>query len=253
MRSQRINSLQEYIFEKNLVSLRDLCDHFGVSLSTLRRDLAALDHQGLIKKTYGGVAAQSTRQLITPYEERDIIHREAKWKIARAAAGLVNNGDIIFIDSGSTAMGIVDFLGSARNVTILTNNINAIVKSLPLDNIRVITLSGLLNRRTRSFTGESAAKILLRYNINKSFMGTTGVSITNGVTNSSSTEVEIKTTAVQRCQQNILLADSSKIGVISLFTYCQFDQVDAIVTEKSLPDPYMERLRKNQATAVIAD
>lgn len=252
MRSQRINALQEYIFEKKFVSLQELCVHFGVSLSTLRRDLEILDGQGLIQKSYGGVAAQPPRQLITPYETRDIINREAKRKIARAAASLVDDGDIIYIDSGSTPMGMVDFLGDGRHVTILTNNVNVIVKAIPFENIEVITLSGTLSRHSYSFTGGYAAKILLRHNINKSFMGTTGISMKNGVTNSQSSEVEIKKTAVEHCQRSFILADSKKIGVISLFTYCPFESIDTIVTEAELPSDYMECLAANQSRVIVA-
>jgi DeoR family transcriptional regulator, myo-inositol catabolism operon repressor len=181
------------LLRRKLASLQELCDHFGVSLSTLRRDLTSVEQRGLIRKTCGGVAAQPTRQLVTPYEERDIINRAAKQKIARAAAaGRVDDGDIIFIDFGSTVMGMIDFLEQARGVTILTNNINIIVKAIHMENIQIITLPGVLNRQTYSFAGESAANILTNYNINKSLMGTTGISISNGVTNSSSTEVEIK-------------------------------------------------------------
>jgi DeoR family myo-inositol catabolism operon transcriptional repressor len=252
MRSQRLNSLQEYIFEKKLVSLPELCDHFGVSLSTLRRDLVSLEQRGLIKKTYGGVAAQPARQLITPYESRNIINREAKLRIAQAAAGLVNDGDIIYIDSGSTVMAMVDFLEKSQGVTILTNNLNVIVRAVHMENIQVISLSGTLNRQVYSFTGDSAAKILARYNINKSFMGCTGISLTNGVTNSSATEVEIKRTAIERSPHNILLLDSSKVGVISLFTYCSLEDLHVVVTDKELPEEYTARFARTDAKILVA-
>ena len=174
-----------------------------------------------------------SKKELTSFEERNISNLNIKERIAAAAAELVEDGDIIFIDSGTTTLPIIDFISTKKDLTILTNNVEIIIQAIKYDNLNVISLSGTLNRKTLSFTGPSAAQVLQTYNISKAFMATTGFSVVGGATNSSPMESDIKRTAVQRSQQVYLLADSSKCGVISLITYCNLSKIDVLVTETS--------------------
>lgn len=248
----RLDKLQEYIFEKNSVSLKELCSVFGISLVTLRRDLTLLENQGIIKKTYGGVVCQSLRHIVTPYEERNIINIEGKRDIARIAASLIEPGDIIFIDSGSTNMFLVEYISKIENITVLTNNMSIIAQAILMDNIQLITLSGIFNKTSKSFIGEHSAQILMEYNITKSFLGSTGISITNGITNSISAEKEIKKLAAENSQTSIVLVDYNKIDVVSLFTYSKLEDIDILITDRPLAKNYEIYLRENNVKVIIA-
>ncbi|TQI66620.1 DeoR family transcriptional regulator [Clostridium sp. KNHs216] len=234
MRSKRIEEIKAYIYDNKTVTLDQICEKFKVSKSTLRRDLDEILMESDIKKIYGGVTAIPKREL-TSFEERNISNSAAKEQIAAAAAELVEDGDIAFIDSGTTTLHIVDYIRDKKKITILTNNVEIILRAIPYDNINIISLSGTLNRKTLSFTGTSSAQVLQNYNISKAFMATTGFSIANGVTNSSPSESDIKRMAVKRSQQVYLLADSSKFGAVSLITYCDLSQVNVLITEAEPP------------------
>mgnify|MGYP000915928983 CR=1 FL=1 len=251
MRSKRIEKIRDYIYLNKTVTLDRICEQFDISKSTLRRDLEEILQSGDIKKIYGGGTVLPQRQLIS-FKERNIANPEAKRKIASAAADLVKEGDIIFLDSGTTTLPVIDFITKKKRVTILTNNVEIILRAIPYENINIISLSGTLSRKTLSFTGATAEQVLQHYNISKAFMATTGFSVSNGVTNSSPVESEIKRTAVQRSQHVYLLADSSKFNAVSLVTYCDLNQIDLLITEKEPTSDIRDYLEQNGKQILIA-
>lgn len=244
MRSQRIDEIEAYIFEHKTVTIDCLCEKFHVSKNTIRRDLDEITAKGDIKKIYGGVTVASKKELLS-FDERNIKNLEAKQKIAMLAAETVEDGDIIFIDSGTTTIHMVESIKSKKNITILTNNLEVILRAIPYPEINIISLSGTLDRKTLSFSGTSSAGVLQTYNISKAFMATTGISIENGVTNSSPMEYDIKRIAVRRSNQVYLLADSGKFNLVSLMTYCDLDQINALVTDKTPPRAIVDYFKVN--------
>ncbi len=249
MRSQRIEALEAYILQHKTVTLQALCQAFDVSISTLRRDLNALAAEGNVRKTYGGVVATPRGRLVS-FVDRSIANPDAKQKIAMTAAAQVVDGDIIFIDSGTTTLHMAEGIQERQNLTVLTNNIEVILKMMPFDNINVISLSGVLNRKTFSFTGAESADVLKKYNVSKVFMACTGVSAESGVTNSSRSESGIKSAAVGRGQKVYLLADDRKFGVVSLITYCELAQLNALITNQA-PPPALAAALENAGVQVL--
>lgn len=235
MRSQRITEIEQYIYIHQAVTLDELCDVFQVSKNTIRRDIEIIIQNPDIVKTYGGVKinSQSPKTLVS-FTERSIKHQETKRMIAAKAASFVEDGDSIFIDSGTTTMYMLEHLKD-KQITLLTNNLEVMIQAMPYNNINLISLSGSLNRKTLSLTGNSAAKVLSTYNIKHAFMAATGFTMENGATNSSPEETCIKEMAVQKSQNRYLLADSSKYGIVSLLTYAPLDAFTGIITDK-LPE-----------------
>lgn len=252
MRSQRIEKIEAYIEEHKTVKMDTLCEVFGVSKNTIRRDINEIVKKGNIEKIYGGVSLRTNGGLI-PFEERNIKETQNKQRIATKAAELVEDGDIIFIDSGTTTKHIINEIKDRKDLTIITNSLQIIVDALPFDNIEVISLSGRINRKTLSFTGQSALDVLQNYNISKAFMAATGISVDHGVTNSSPLEYELKSGVVQRSQEVYLLIDSSKFGTVSLMTYCKLEEIDILVTDKKPKKEYEIFFDKNNKKILIAD
>ena len=253
MRSQRIAEIENYIYEHKTVSLDQLCQVFQVSKNTIRRDVEEIIKNPDIVKTYGGVMLNGqTKKMLVSFSERTISHQDAKKSIARRAASFVEDGDSIFIDSGTTTLYMLDYLQD-RNITILTNNIEVIVRAMPYENLRVISLSGTLNRKTCSFTGNSAARVLSSYNVKKAFMAATGISPENGATNSSPEATCIKEMAVQKSAETYLLADAGKFRVVSLLTFCRTEDFTGIITDR-LPDPdFCQYAREHQVRMIVAE
>lgn len=245
MKVDRIRELKSYIIENQRATIENLCSLFNVSKNTMRRDINELENQGIIKKVYGGIILND-KKTTEPFESREEKNKGAKQIIANLASTLVEDGDIVFIDSGTTTLRMLPYLSEKANLTIITNNLNVIIDSLPYSNLNIISTGGVLFRRTNSFVEAEAINSLKKYNISKAFMAATGVSISKGVTNSSSSEYDIKKYMVENCDQVILLADHSKLGRVSLTTYYDLKDIQIFVTDTRPDEEYINFFKNHK-------
>ena len=250
MKARRLEEMESMIARSGSISMEELRDAFGVSMNTVRRDVADLVDRGRVKKVYGGVQSVQHAALI-PYEERSSRASDVKRRICARAAGLVKDGDIVFIDSGTTTVHLMDLLKD-RTITVITNNIEVMLRALDHPNIRLIVLPGELRRDTHSITGDASADFLSRFNTNIAFMAATGVSA-GGVTNSSPLEYAIKEVAVAHTEKAVLLVTGPKFGITSLLTYAKLTDFDSVYTDRRVPGEWLERLNALGVHAVVEE
>lgn len=248
LKTKRIQQIQEYVFEHQSASLDDLSTVFGVSKTTIRRDIRKLIKEGMFQKVYGGVAINHAK--FESFNERKARNQFQKKLIAKTAAGYVENGDVIFIDSGTTTLEMITFLKN-KQVTIITNNLDIIIEALPFENLSVISTGGLLERATKSFSSHSHADSFKKYNFDKVFMASTGVSILNGVTNSSPIESGIKETIVKGNAAVFLLVDHTKLNKYAMVTYCGLEEVDYLITDDFLDESYQYYAKENNIELIV--
>ncbi|AIF52719.1 DeoR/GlpR family DNA-binding transcription regulator [Pelosinus sp. UFO1] len=244
MKEDRISELENYILEKERASIEELCSVFNVSKNTMRRDINQLELKGKIKKVYGGIIL-TDKKTTEPFESREVKNKSAKLIIADLASTLIEDGDIVYIDSGTTTMHMIPYLSERKNVTIITNNLHVILNSLPYQNLNIISTGGTLFRRTNSFVDAEAVNSLKKYNISKAFLATTGVSIAKGITNSSSLEYDIKRYIVEHCDKKILLADNTKLEKVSLITYYDLKDIQVFISEQRPEQEYVDFFASN--------
>ena len=252
MRSKRISDIEDYIYENKTVTLDQLCRVFDVSKNTIRRDLKEIISGGNFKKIYGGVTVKDNKDML-PFSERNIANLDVKKKIAAKAAELVEDSDVIFIDSGTTTIHMIDYIKERKNLTVITNNLEVMIRVIPYENIKLISLSGELDRNTLSFTGDTASSVLKSYNISKSFMASAGVSIDGGVTNSSTKEYDIKSTAVKRSNRVYLLTSADKFNTVAIMTYCTMDKLTGIITDGEPPEDIAEYMAEHEIELFYAE
>ncbi|MCM3116980.1 DeoR/GlpR family DNA-binding transcription regulator [Neobacillus sp. MER 74] len=250
IKEKRLKKIQEYVNEHQSASLDELVTVFNVSKNTIRRDVQELVDRGELKKVYGGVSVVQSK--LESFQVRQVRNQDRKELIAKKAASYVEDGDFIFIDSGTTTIEMLVYLKD-KQVTVFTNNIDFIVDSLPYEKINVITIGGMLERKTKSFVNPRNMDLLKDYNIKKAFMASTGISLTNGVTNASPLESELKKIVVNRSAEVYLLVDHDKFDKYGLMTYCGFDEIDYIVTDALPNETYQEYAKKNGIQLVMAD
>lgn len=251
MRTIRLEQLEAYILEQKNVSLDTLCQTFDVSMNTIRRDLGELIKRGTIKKVYGGVTAVTeTANPLVSYEVRNTCLSAEKDLICRQAAAFVEAGDVLYLDTGTTCLNLVDYL-SEMPCTILTNSLQVCLKAASYPSLRLISLPGELKRETLSFVGEEVLSYLKIYNIQKAFMTATGLSLENGLTNASPEEYRIKHAVMNASKKHYILLDHSKFDQASLMTYSSFDKVDCLITDKRPGDHYVRYCQANNTTLVF--
>lgn len=249
LKVKRIQQMQEYVFKHQFVSLDDLGTVFGVSKTTVRRDIQRLINDGTIKKVYGGVAINNHAELES-FNEEKTKKQFQKHLIAKAAANYVENGEVIFIDSGTDTLEMITFLKN-KHVIIITNSLDIIVQALPFENLNVISTDGLLERDTKSFSTYSKRNSFGKYNFDKVFMASSGVSVSKGVTCTSPIESEIKETIVKGNAEVFLLVDHTKFEKYAIFTYCGLEEIDYLITDDFLDESYQECATKNNIEIVI--
>lgn len=248
IKEKRMKRMEEYIQEHFSVSLDELMSKFNVSKNTIRRDVHALVESGAFKKVYGGVAVKLKN--LEPFQDRRVRNQTEKGLITKTSATYVEDGDIIFVDSGTTTLEMFDYL-KEKSLTIITNNMEFIVRSLPYENLNIIAIGGILERKTNSLVNPQRMEVLNAYNINKAFMATTGISLSNGVTNASPIETDLKQTIVRRSQNVFLLADHDKFDKYGLMTYCELKDIDYLITNKTPDKEYEVFAKENQIELVV--
>ncbi|EIW18836.1 MULTISPECIES: DeoR/GlpR family DNA-binding transcription regulator [Pelosinus] len=246
---KRIDEIEKLLREEEIVSLDKLCDLFQVSKATIRRDVNELEKHGSIKKIYGGIMlSQKDSQQHFQLSEKSI---KCKRNAAKLASDLVVNGDVIYIDSGTTNMYLIPFLSKRMNLTIITANLYVISAALEYPQLNIISTGGILHRPSNAFVGSAVINFLQNYNISKRFFSSSGVSLTNGVTSAFPLEYEIKRYLIERGETNILLLDSSKVDVVSLKTFCRLDELDYFVTDQRPSKKYCDFFSANNVRLII--
>lgn len=252
LKIERIKKIEQYLIEHESATLDKLCSIFDVSKNTIRRDISELESKGVIKKVYGGVTMNYTEETV-PFQQRQVTHTTEKSKIGVLASALIDDGDIIFIDSGSTTIHLIPYIKDRQNITIITNSLNVIVESSPYSNLNVISTGGILQRKTNSFAGIATVNFLKSLNIDKAFMATTGLSIEKGVTNTSYLEAEIKKSIVKISNKIIVMADHTKIDQAAFMRYCNLDEIDYYVTDKVPSATYVDFFNRNNIELLYSE
>lgn len=222
--------------KKKSAGLAELCELLNTSESTVRRDLSLLDEKGMLIKVRGGAMAIVQDDSFTAaepnVEEKAELFTAEKEAIARYAASLIEDGDFVYIDAGTTTEKMIDFIPS-KSVTFVTNAfINA--KKLAQRGFKVIIIAGEVKATTEAIVGSEAAITLMHYNFTKCFMGVNGISVKGGLSTPDKNEASVKTMAVSRSKEVYILGDHSKFGKITSVKFSELNR-GKIITDK-VPD-----------------
>ena len=252
MKVDRIQQIYDLLKKKHNLSLNYLCETFDVSKNTIRRDVAELEEQGLIRKVYGGIVLNDEDPgSLEPFAYREGRNVDAKKLVAQAAAREVQDGDVIYIDSGTTTMHMIPYLAKRRYLTIVTASVHVINAASNYPGLNIIATGGTLYMPSNAFVGPSVLAALQNYNLSKVFLASTGISIPHGATNASPLECEIKRSLSQKNATSYLLVDSTKFDKASLMTYCQLPELDAIITEKEPSKEYVAYFEKHNVRLIM--
>lgn len=256
MKINRIRKIEEMLQEAHSLSIDYLCEYFDVSKNTIRRDIAEMDKAGIIKKVYGGIV---WKQKEAPKPEKkkpahnwilNTVNLEEKLKIAKLAANLVEDDDVIYIDIGTTTALLLHYIGNKKNVTIVTANLNAINAAVEAEKFNLIATGGTLYPPSKAFVGPSVTSSLSSYHISKFFMSTIGVSIENGATSAYPLDCEIQYLVATKPGKHYLMMDSSKLDAPSLVSYQKLTDFDSVIIDKKPPAKYVDYLSKNNVELI---
>ena len=225
----RQEKILEILSNNEIVSTDSLMKVLDVSVSTLRRDLMKLESEKKITLLHGGgvrISQKATELNITTKLE---LNKEAKERIARKAASLVENGDTIFMDPSSTTYLMIPFL-AGKDITVVTNGISHINLLTNMD-IPCIMIGGSIKKTTNSCIGPITESTLKTFYFNKCFLGASGFSISSGITNHDIHERVIKLLALKNSSQPYFLLDHTKYGVVTMVQVASLDEYPILIDE----------------------
>ncbi|MBH0230959.1 DeoR/GlpR family DNA-binding transcription regulator [Halobacillus yeomjeoni] len=228
--TERHRLILDLLEEKQIVKLKDLVQHTDASESTIRRDLDQLEQEGQLRRVHGGASLkQRASEEPTLKEKITKLHNE-KEAIARQAASLVQEGDSIFLDAGTTTHHLIPHL-QGKDIIVVTNGLNHL-DALTDHSITTYILGGYIKHRTKAVVGTNALENLKQYRFDLCFMGTNGISLNDGYTTPDPEEAALKKTALNLSRQRYVLADHSKFTEVSFSKFANLNEADIITNYK---------------------
>ncbi|GHO49620.1 DeoR/GlpR family DNA-binding transcription regulator [Ktedonospora formicarum] len=240
---ERRQQIMRVLEREQRATVAELSRLFSVSEVTIRKDLTWLETQGLALRTHGGAIPNTSAVNEIGYAEREQLRRSEKQRIARAAASYVQDGDTVVLDASSTTLAMVPYLGAKQELTIVTNGVRTGMELLQFPGISVLMLGGMLRRESASLVGNWGRALLEQVNISKAFVGARGLTLSAGLTDVNSEEVEIKRAIVGAAKEVIAVIDSSKWGLVTLATFCPLERLTRIITDPLAPPTMIQQAR----------
>ncbi|HEY7938143.1 MAG TPA: DeoR/GlpR family DNA-binding transcription regulator [Candidatus Limnocylindrales bacterium] len=233
--ADRLQVIADFIRERGSVRSRDLVRALGVTDETIRRDLARLAEQGLVRRAHGGaLAVRPSDETDTAFRLRE--HAVEKAAIGRRAAELVADGSSIILDSGTTTLGLARALRGKENLTVVTTAVTNALELVGNPTMSVIMTGGMIRPTTFGASGQLAAATLRGLHVDQTFLAIHSVSVAGGLTYPLFEEVDAKRAMIEAAAEVILLADHSKFGRQALVRVAPITAVQRIITTPGI-DP----------------
>ncbi len=234
LQEERFDRILSEVSSKGAVKVAELADLMSTSESTIRRDINELDAAGKLRKVFGGAVPIDKGILTVDADVRIKSQKQIKEKeeIARYAASLIEDYDVVFLDAGTTTERMIDFLNN-RTVVYVTNSV-ANVQKLAQRGFTAYVTGGTLKLHTQALVGPAAMNFINDFNFTKCFVGANGIDINRGYTTPNMDEAAIKRVVIQNSQNVYIIADSTKFGLISAVTFSPIEKAE-IITD-TLPD-----------------
>lgn len=254
MKSTRIQELKQLFLRKKQLLNKELCDIFGVSIETIRRDLNILEEEGFIQKVYGGarlVEAPGLPATIESWDTRLTKNELFKKSIAERVATLIPDGCTVFVDTGTSVFEILPLLSQKKNLTILTNSLRVASELALCESFSVYSIGGLVKRETLTSMGFFSKEFLAAfYRIDYAILSCDGIVPERGTSEYSTEIAEFKQLIIDKTSHIIAVADHTKFGIVGSCICCPIEKIDTLVTDSLVPSASLNLLT-NRGVQVV--
>lgn len=250
---ERRDAIIRLVRDKGLARVEELAGHFNVSSVTIRNDLNYLDKKSLLVRSHGGAMALNDVVKEVSFDDKGTVNAAQKEIIGAAAAQLVNDGESIILDSGTTTQRLANHLVHSRNLVVMTNGLNVASELVKASGIEIMMTGGTLRSKSLSFYGSQAEDALRQYRFDKLFLGVDGFDIIAGLTTHFDREATLNRVMCDISSEIILLADSAKFGRKGYHFIRSFGAFHTLVTDKGIPADYLVGLQRQGVRVIIAD
>ncbi len=245
IKEERYDKILDILEEEHYISALELSRRLFVSLPTIRRDLAELGRRNQITRSHGGAKKIQAEHIVTPLNFRKTINAAQKRALCRAAAELVCDNDIIFIDSSTTTLQMADFLGEKRQITVITNGIS-LATLLANKGIKTYCTGGEIFENSLAHFGSFAEDFIRRFNIDVLFFSCHGVNENGMLTDPSLPETQIRKVAINQSKKTVFLCDETKFSLSTPYNLVPIQKIDCVITDTKKAYDYLKPSDDNQ-------
>lgn len=251
--NQRREKILELLKEDGSAKVIKLAKIFKVSEVTIRQDLEKLEKDGFIIREHGGAFLKNFEDSVKSFTLLNQDNVEQKQIIGKKAAELIESGETIILDSGSTTTEIAKNLIGRKDIKVITNALNIALMLGAEPGIEVIVTGGEFKPPTLSLTGQKAASFFDDINVDKLFLATAGISLRSGLTYPSISDIVVKKAMIDAADLVYLVADSSKIGKNAFASLGALSLIDYIITDASIDQKRAKIMREHEIEIIIAE
>ena len=249
---QRKQQILELLANDGSVTVAQLSSLLGVSSVSIRRDLGALQAAGLLKRTHGGAVTGHIAAFEPSEAEKEDQLREEKIAIAEVAAAMVQEGETVLLDAGSTTLQIAKLLKARRDIAVITNALN-IAAELASGEAEITLIGGSLRTNTLSLVGPVAENTLASLYVDRLFLAANGVDLKRGLTTPNLLEAHTKKTMVKSAREVIVVADHTKFGRVTVSQFCEIGEIHCFITDTGAPADFVSALEGRGVRVILAD
>jgi DeoR family fructose operon transcriptional repressor len=240
---ERQQKIVELLHQSQKMTVSDLCTTFNVSPSTIRNDLQDLENRGLLKRTHGGAILNLKTKFEPNFSQKQVDHFEEKQAIGKYAADLIEEGDTVILDTGTSIFEIAKNLKGRKNITVVTNDIGIASFLEQNSELDIILVGGTLRRGLHCTVGPIATENLHNLIVDKAFLGTNGISLKNGLMTPEINTAEVKKVMAKIASEIYLICDSSKFGHNGFIKVLPITSIDHIITDSNISPEIAENMR----------
>ena len=245
---ERRRRIVDILHTNERAQVDELAVELGVSESTIRRDLQLLSRRGVVVRTHGGVLPPSRFE--PTFREKETEHPAQKKAIARAAARLVEAGQTVFLDAGTSTLELARLLRGRTDVTIATNSVSIAMELASSTNL--VLSGGSVKEATLALVGPLAERAIEQMHPDIAFIGMNGVSVEAGFTTPTWEEAATKSRMIQAARVAVVLADNSKLGAVTFAHVARLDEVQVLITDDQASSDEVARLRESGLEVQLA-
>ena len=249
MNHERRNSILELINKNNTVTNGELISTFGISIETVRRDLAYLENAGLIQRVYGGAVKKGYIKTEPSYLNREKDNVKEKELIALEAESFISASDSVFFDLGTTALFVARAVDVNKNITSFTNSLRTAIE-LSDKGVNVVVPGGELRKGEYSVYGSLAENNMKNFNVDKAIIGAGGIT-ENGVTDFIIEEAGLRSQIIKNAREVIVVADYSKFNIRAICNVCNIEDVNVLITDSKAPKNVLDKIRNKGVKVIV--
>jgi DeoR/GlpR family transcriptional regulator of sugar metabolism len=251
---ERRFKIREVLTAQRTVTASDLCEKLNVTAATIRRDLAALQHEGVLVRSHGGAVSRMSSTNFQPsYDALLRSNSEEKRQIARAAEQLILDGDTVFLEGSTTVLELARQLIHRHRLTVVTNSPRIVCELQRSVGITVLCTGGDLQKDTFYLSGEWAHRALSEIRLDKAVLGVSAIDPGYGVSTASHAEAQIKKMLTRAAKTRIALADHGKFGKQCFAYVGPVTDINTLVTDAGTHSQYVKELRDAGLKVLIAE